>query len=400
MMKQEANAAISVRIVSRPEDLLWHVDRGLVSISRPAHSAIASYLPWYLSWYENFQTEGAMETWLFSRGEAYQGIAPLMRRRERWIGYSCEVLRSASNSQSLYWDLVGHDPDVVLDALCCELKRRSEEWDLVCLSRVPEQSFLVEHGRELSSGYGLRSRTLLIGENRIIPVHTGWDTWTAGNRGLAKALRHQMRLLKKQGDLQFQSIHNTENLEDHLSTFFTIEAAAWKGTVGAAILHHEQQRWFYINLARRAAESGQLALHFLRLDDRVLAGLFCLCIGDTCYFLKTGYDADYRRHSPGNLILFKALEQCFADPAIHYADLGPIHPGDWKERWKGENRKLFEVMLFGSSFAGRSLYHLVGLRQALRRSYPGRLLHSLLAQWRLRKAHRRRRKPQRHRSSP
>lgn len=113
----------------------------------------------------------------------------------------------------------------------------------------------------------------------------------------------------------------------------------------ACRLGHAQ---FFGDVCRRFARAGSLVLRSLRVDDRGIAYDCYLTAGDTVFDFKTTYDENYRRYSPGVLLLsdsimrfqennsYEKLDSCMAgmDSPIH--DLFPdrralvdsLAPGD------------------------------------------------------------------------
>ena len=82
-----------------------------------------------------------------------------------------------------------------------------------------------------------------------------------------------------------------------------IEAAAWKGEEGTAILSDPTVADFYIQLAKREADLGQLRLTFLRVGGKRIAFNYILQNGQKLYAVKIGYDPEYHAYSPGNMLL-------------------------------------------------------------------------------------------------
>jgi CelD/BcsL family acetyltransferase involved in cellulose biosynthesis len=131
-------------------------------------------------------------------------------------------------------------------------------------------------------------------------------------------------------------------------------------------------------MAAQMMSRGQLAIHTLTLDDRLIAAQLWLRKNDIAYGLKTGYDPALGQYSPGQVLLLQALQDLCEDPEVKLADLGIAGPGSFKERWGDEPLQLFELCIFGKSTRARILYHRMRLREAVRQN---RLVRFARAKW-------------------
>jgi len=147
-------------------------------------------------------------------------------------------------------------------------------------------------------------------------------------------LRNRMKRLSKLGRVSLETVTGGADLLDALEDGYRLEAAAWKGKAGSAIQCDASLRRFYTLLAQRAAERGWLRLQFLKLDDKRIAFAYCLAYADRMYLLKPGFDPEFAAFSPGNLLFYRALEECHSSRIVAYDFLG--YDDHWKRQWANQ----------------------------------------------------------------
>ncbi len=96
---------------------------------------------------------------------------------------------------------------------------------------------------------------------------------------------------------------------------FETEDRSWKGAAGGSVLRTPGMAEFFIRQAQQAAQWGQLELAVLHCGGRPVAFSYGLSAKGVFHSLKTGYDPDFARLHPGQLLRYYLLEQLFADPA-------------------------------------------------------------------------------------
>src|SRR5262249_49163166 len=138
-----------------------------------------------------------------------------------------------------------------------------------------------------------------------------------------------------------------------------IEAAAWKGEHGSAIISHPQVTEFYTRLAESQADLGQLRLTFLVADGKRISFNYILCSDRKLYAVKIGYDPAYHTYSPGNLLLNLILQDACAAHLAEYDFLGI--DDHWKFDWTDSARGHRWLFLFKDRLRPR-LLHLAKFR--------------------------------------
>jgi CelD/BcsL family acetyltransferase involved in cellulose biosynthesis len=201
----------------------------------------------------------------------------------------------------------------------------------ISADQEPWQSFL-----KLLRNKGYRYKLSHEGEGGLINfAGVSWDEFfSARSKNHRKQLRRALRRANEMGRLSFYSyINMTPDLAEELMIRgFEVERKSWKGEQGTAIVQNPRAAKLYIKQARMLAESKQLAIYFLILDEKAIAWEYGWLGGHTYHSLKIGYDRSYAGLSPGQLILMYIIQQGIASKKFSQIDgMGPM--GEAFSRW-------------------------------------------------------------------
>ena len=174
--------------------------------------------------------------------------------------------------------------------------------------------------------------TRVIQRAPYIDVEGSWQEFLAGlpSRKRSKINRTRKRL-ETAGEVSFEVLEGSPDLDGALEEGFAIEAAGWKGAAGTAISANPKTLRFYREVARWAAGKGWLRLSFLRVDDRAVAFGFGLEHGGAHYDLKNGFHPDFASYAPGIVLASMRIEQAHESGLDRYEFLGDAdrHKLDW-----------------------------------------------------------------------
>jgi CelD/BcsL family acetyltransferase involved in cellulose biosynthesis len=160
-------------------------------------------------------------------------------------------------------------------------------------------------------------------ESPFIALAGTWGDFEAGLEAkFVRELRRRRRRLDEVGQVEVELLDGTRELDRALSEGFGIEGSGWKSAEGSAVTSDASRLAFFTDIARSAARRGALRLAFLRLDGRPIAFQFSLVQGGAYYFVKGGYDVEYRRYSPGQLLVAATIEASFAAGLDRFEFLG------------------------------------------------------------------------------
>lgn len=107
-------------------------------------------------------------------------------------------------------------------------------------------------------------------------------------------------------------------------------------------------------IALSIAEQG-FTMTVLRAGDRLAAFRLIFYYRGREYYLKTGYDPEFRKSSPGLLLEAEVLQRAFANPQVEEGDtLGILD--EWKSRFRPQTRQVVELSIFGGHPLGHAAY--------------------------------------------
>jgi len=115
-------------------------------------------------------------------------------------------------------------------------------------------------------------------------------------------LRRLERRLAEHGAVEFASLRPDEPPDDWTEAFLRLEASGWKGRGNSALAASEQSARYFRRICRSAHRLDRLELHALRVGGRDVAQICLLAGGGGLFALRTAYDEDYARYSPGMLL--------------------------------------------------------------------------------------------------
>lgn len=256
------------------------------------------------------------------------------------------VLSSPTNWHSPEFTLLA-ESDQVRGTLLEALVSRNGRW---------LQLSFVDHdlAREIealaSVTRGQQSLSRVVERGPYIDLSGSFEHFAAG---LSSHMRSEMRRKRRRlGDLGEVTLQVHEKADvDALEEFFRIEATGWKGSQGTAIDRNPATRRFYQDVARWTADEGWFRLALLRVGDRTVAGDFSVQHNGVAYILKTGFDTDLRRFSPGKLLRMEMVKRAFADGLSRYELLGVEDA--WKLEWTSLARDRLVVQVFAPTYSGR-----------------------------------------------
>ena len=321
------------------------VHRGLALQEEWRTLAIGAGVPpwlhpeWITSWW-NAYGKGELEVVALREAGSVVALAPLMRYRRRWF--------SPTNGESPGFGFLA-SRTLAAKLLAEEIVARAD--GVVSLAKLDDAGPEVPAIRGAAASVRFRTLQREMQRSPYLEIGSDWDRYEASlSANLRQSLRRKRRSLEREGTVEVEVADGTERLGQLLEEGIAIEGSGWKAKQGTAIASDPRTRRFYTDVARWTSAAGWLRLMFLRLNQRAIAFRFDIECGGVSYHLKGGYDPDYARFSPGNILAHVAVRRAFETGCTRLEFLGAAerHKLEWTDRY----RRQVLIMAFPRSAGG------------------------------------------------
>ncbi len=169
--------------------------------------------------------------------------------------------------------------------------------------------------------------------------------------GRRSDLRRARRNAEKLGGVTVEVIAPEPACVDPLlDEAFKVEAANWKGREGSALAVDPQVGTFYRRFALAASEQGLFRIGMLRIGGRAAAMQLALKMNDSFWLFKMGYDEEFARCSPGQLLMIESLRYARAAGCLLYELTGQSEP--WNQIWTQQLHPALRVRVHASGARG------------------------------------------------
>jgi CelD/BcsL family acetyltransferase involved in cellulose biosynthesis len=299
-------------------------------------------------WEDGFEEAGSrLHVLVLQRDGELVAALPLYQARGR--------LRSLDQEHATWFDVVaGEDPEV--DE---EIPRWLDSLSLAHLYRMREESPIVA---ALDSHPRWVVQKILDGP--YVDLSAGMEAIRSRlSKEFMRTLRRRRRRLEEMGEIEFVDHPPGPEVGSVLEEGLRLEASGWKGRRGVATFDvPSYERWFR-SVAEVAEDEGWLRLSALRLDGRLLAFRYDLVYAGRRFGLITCFDEspDVASMSPGSLLVESVLERSAADGITAYEFGNGRH--SWKFDWTSNQRRVYDLLVFGSGPKGRALSMAAGVRR-------------------------------------
>jgi len=170
------------------------------------------------------------------------------------------------------------------------------------------------------------SRSLLTYEatgvfrRHLIQIPDTLDAYLASLSAITrKGLKRQLRRIQQVGSIELRRIESTDQVPGFLSDADRISRNTWQHRrIGRRIRKSENHRRVLSDLAAR----GLLRSYVLYLDNQPCAFSIGFQINEVFHDSEVGFDRQFARFSPGNVLLMKMLEDLISHRRPVFYDFG------------------------------------------------------------------------------
>lgn len=189
----------------------------------------------------------------------------------------------------------------------------------------------------------------------FIDLHPGWlepESLLSSRR--RSDFRRALKRAQELGDVRSEIIvPQAHDLDELLAIALDIEARSWKGEAGTALRHDPRRAEFFARYTRQACEQGILRLNFLHIGYDIAAMQIAVEQDAGLWLLKVGYDPEFARCSPGNLLIADTIRYAVDAGLSSYEFLGTSET--WTRVWTEQEHETVSVRVYPASVSSAAV---------------------------------------------
>jgi CelD/BcsL family acetyltransferase involved in cellulose biosynthesis len=373
---------LAVRVQTGGVELIGQLAAGWQRLCDESFGGEIFYRPeWMLAYLNAFAPKAQVTVISAWAGERLRGVLPLMSERAWIAGLPATQLTIPASVHCFRVGLAicpGEEGREVLRLLWQAMKALPD-WSVFDVSNIMEGNG-IDQLVALARADGFPVARKRTSQTLYLPIvaPAGKDKndkkkdknddqppWMSGTRPKFRShLRRSRRQLEEQGTLVLKHFSTADPVA--LESFYDLEGSGWKGAEGTAIKCDPRLRQFYDSVAQAAAAAGYLSLDFLELNGQPIAGHFGFNFRGRYLLSKAGYNEEYRRYGPGQLLVNEILNET---PQRGLYEFDFVGPATWDEsRWASARRTSYRIFIFRKSWYGELLWELrISVRALLQR---------------------------------
>ena len=259
------------------------------------------------------------------------GILPLVLRREsRRLG-ATQVLSYPLNDWGPYYGPIGGRPQETLQTGIEHILKSERDWDLLDLRWTPPQEEDKSNTLQTFAALGLKVHTRLRHQTSIIDLEGTWDEYVkARSKNWRSHWRRRHKKAAAAGEIQHLRYRpqgtahgDSDPRFDLYDTCVELAAKSWQGSSETGnTLNHPAVCEVLRAVHEQAARLGCLDLNLVYLDGQPISFAYNYYHQGHVFALRLGFDPEYSKLGPGNLVEELALEDSFVRGDRIY-ELGP-----------------------------------------------------------------------------
>ncbi|QDU96357.1 GNAT family N-acetyltransferase [Lignipirellula cremea] len=287
-------------------------------------------LDWLECYWRHFQKDQRLRVLIVGPPERPIGIVPLVERTEiRKIG-KIRVLTYPLDDWGSFYGPISNQPLEALYAALLHVKKTRQSWDMVDLRWHPEEGCDTAETDRLMQLADMHPRRSQRAETCLIDLIGDWNAYLSlRNSKWRNNLQRWLRRAHEAGEVRLEryrplgsAASDGEPCWNLLDECQRLAAVSWQGssTTGTTISHHTITD-FIRDTHQAAAAGGFLDLNLLRLNEQPIAFAYNYHFQGQVYGMRVGFDPEFTRLTPGNVLYALAIEDCYARGDVRY-DLG------------------------------------------------------------------------------
>lgn|GEM_PF-6605611 len=174
------------------------------------------------------------------------------------------------------------------------------------------------------------------------------EYWQQRSKSVRKDLARRMRSLERENiQVEYRVIDDEAEIDQGFDEYCRLEGAGWKGEQGTALTATNEQGMFYKRVMDGFALNKQAKFHQLLFDGVVVASLMTIENSEMIIVVKTTYDEDMSKFSPGRLLDYYMLKNLLTSSnQQHIENYTNASAND--QKWFPRVREMYDVTVYRS----------------------------------------------------
>lgn len=313
-----------IRIIDGWDEFVALEKRWNKLLAASADNTIFMTHQWFAAFIAAFTLGGRMAIVICYEDDEIVGILPLFQKKFTFNLFNWQVLASLTNYHSQKFGFIFKKGRENLLPQALLMLNRKIGWDLIQADFVDSANFL-NRSESMLSDVGLIFKRVPAMESRFIRLEADFETYYQNqfSKSLRKSIERAIRKIEQHHKLTFESIGGPALKSEDLLEAYEIEASGWKGRNNSAIIQHQSDFKFYSRLAWAANITNWFALRFLKIDAKRVAFSYDLHYNGSKSGLKTSYDENFRKYTPGNILMMFSIREAYQRGDRIFDLLGP-----------------------------------------------------------------------------
>lgn len=313
-------------------------------------------------WYECYVTalESAPKSIFFAiayRKREAVGVFPLRLTRTRIGGVPVHVLEIPASPQMLLGDFIfricRENAGFVRQLLEFLRTQKKLRWDVLKISNTLEGSAAL---------FSIRTDRP---PRCVQDDEPGCHFVVCRDFRASSKVKNKLNRLARIGPIEYVHARDPRSVAAAIDEFIDVEASGWKGLEGTAIRCRPRELAFYRDVAARFSMTGATQLSLLRVGNKCIAGSYMLRTGRTLYWLKHGFDEEFAKTSPGQLLFTHLVEDCLERGDVD--EINFITNNEWHTIFSPHELSKWTTFAFRANLPGLLSYAALRSKNVVRR---------------------------------
>ncbi len=314
---------------------------------------------WLSVWWPIFSVDESLHIICIREQEKLLAIAPLMITKRNCCGVSFKTTCLIENGYAPFIDVL-FIPELTENKRkdIYNLMMDSITTDLSCFSKIPnENHFYTIATQDSNHSFGMDENLI----TPVIPTTGEWDDYFKSRpKKYRKSINRKYNRFKKSDEYSIEKHTLTSSNNNFMDEMCTVSSNSWKRKNNTDLSSFPGGKDFIFRLTDVYGPEGQVVLWFMRYQGIPISFEFHLIEKGVVYPLRADYDDRYKEHNPGTVLLYKVLEDCFADDSIsEYFTCADEY--EYLKYWTDLRANHVDIEVFRNGFKP-NLFHLLKYR--------------------------------------